>query len=224
MSDNKKPCEVLVLIGGNGSNLQALIDNQNQVFKVAGVISHRPDVFGLERAKQNHIKTDVVDHKSFTNRVAFEEQLANTIDKYDADLIVLAGFMRVLSPEFVSKYKAKLINIHPSLLPKYKGLNTHQRVIDNNEIHHGTSVHFVTADLDGGPIVAQAKIALGNDNEASSLQKRIQKAEHWLYPKVVNWYCEGRLSLTDNIVLLDNQPVPQTGISFTFDEKEGIAN
>lgn len=223
MTNKKLP--ILVLIGGSGTNLQSLIDHaENSQYTICAVISHNANAYGLERAKQANIATSVVSHNAYPDRETFEAALSKTIDQFNPQLIVLAGFMRILSAEFVAQYHSKLLNIHPSLLPDYKGLNTHQRVIDNQEDYHGSSVHFVTADLDGGPIVAKAKITLGNETNAASLQKRVQKAEHWLYPKVVNWFSSGRLQLTNNIVLLDNQPIPRNGLVFTYNESEGIAH
>lgn len=210
---------VVVLIGGNGSNLQSLIDRAIQnSYQIVGVISHKPDVFGLVRAKQANIPTTVVDHKQYIDRASFERALTEVVQSYQPELIVLAGFMRILSAQFVEQHATKILNIHPALLPNYKGLNTHQRVIDSNDDHHGATVHFVTADLDGGPLIAQAQIKLQYPTSIESVQARVLQAEHWLYPMVVNWYCEGRLKFFENQVLLDDQLIPPTGIVYNFED------
>lgn len=221
--NNNAACRVVVLIGGNGSNLQALIDHASQgSYQIVGVVSHKPDVYGLIRAQQRNIDTRVVDHTLFTERPAFEEQLAAIIDSFEPDLILLAGFMRILSGEFVQQYTGRLLNIHPSLLPDYKGLNTHQRVIENRETHHGCSVHFVTADLDGGPIIAKARITLDNETNVQVIQSRVHKAEHWLYPLVTQWFAAKRLTLKDSTVYFDQQPIAPLGMVFAFEETEGL--
>lgn len=215
-------CKVVVLIGGSGSNLQALINAMpNSHYEIVGVISHNPQAFGLERAKKAQIQTAIVDHTCFAERSAFEAALHETIQRFQPDLVLLAGFMRILSDSFVSQYSGRLLNIHPSLLPKFKGLHTHQRVLEHNETHHGASVHFVTAELDGGPVIAQTIIEVGEEKSAEALQQRILKTEHWLYPEIVNWFSNGRLKLSQNVVLLDNKPIQESGIQFTFTEIEG---
>ena len=212
---------VVVLIGGNGSNLQSLIDQaEHYQYQIVGVISHKPDVFGLVRAERAGIDPTVVDHRNFSDRSLFESALSDAITSYQPDLILLAGFMRVLSDTFVKQYSARILNIHPALLPYYKGLHTHQRVMENGDLYHGATVHFVTAELDGGPIIAKAQIELNNPTSIDSVQQRVLKAEHWLYPMVVNWYSQRRLKFSENTVLLDDQAVPATGIVFNFEETE----
>lgn len=216
-------CKVVVLIGGSGSNLQALIDAMpNSHYEIVGVISHNPTAFGLERAKKAHIQTAIVDHTAFAERSHFEVALHEAIQNFKPDLVLLAGFMRILSDAFVTQYTSHLLNIHPSLLPKFKGLHTHQRALEQGETHHGASVHFVSAELDGGPVIAQTIIEVGEDASAEALQQRVLKTEHWLYPEIVNWFSNGRLKLSQNVVLLDNQPIPETGLQFIFTETEGI--
>lgn len=201
---------IVVLISGNGSNLQAIIDSvQNGAIdgRVAAVISNKPDVYGLERAAHANIPAIAVDHTQFASRSDFEQALIQTIDQYQPDLVVLAGFMRILSSELVQHYLGTMLNIHPSLLPKYPGLDTHKRVLENGDKEHGTSVHFVTAELDGGPIIAQRSIHVTADDTEQTLQQKIQQQEHKLYPEVVSWFCSGRLQFKDGQAWLDQQPV-----------------
>lgn len=201
---------IVVLISGNGSNLQAIIDSvKSGAIKgqISAVISNRPSVFGLERAEKAGIPAITVDHTEFSSRTDFEQALSQTIDQYQPDVLVLAGFMRILSSEFVQHYLGKMLNIHPSLLPKYPGLNTHRRVLENGDKEHGTSVHFVTAELDGGPIIAQRSIHVTADDTEETLQQKIQQQEHKLYPEVVGWLCNGRVQFKDGKAWLDNQIV-----------------
>ncbi|GAB1268654.1 phosphoribosylglycinamide formyltransferase [Aurantivibrio infirmus] len=209
-----KCSKVLVLISGSGTNLQALIDaqlNDNLPIEICAVISNRPDVKGLERAEKAHIATQVVDHKEFSSRLEFDTAMMKTIDQYQPDLVVLAGFMRILTPEFVQHYLGKMLNIHPSLLPKYPGLHTHQRAIDAGDSEHGVTVHFVTEELDGGPAIIQAKIAVLKDDDADSLAKRVQQQEHRIYPLAVQWFAEKRIKLVNNSCHLDGELLPECG-------------
>jgi len=205
---------VVVLISGSGSNLQALIDGQaagDLPIEIVAVISNRPDVYGLTRAAQANIPTLLLDHKAFENRDAFDQQLMKMIDDFQPDLVVLAGFMRILTPQFTQHYLGKMLNIHPSLLPKFQGLHTHQRALDANETHHGVTVHFVTAELDGGPSVIQASVPIIDGDDASSLAKRVQQQEHIIYPLAVKWFAEGRLAMKNNRAYLDNELLPEHG-------------
>lgn len=226
MSPNttQSTCRVLALIGGSGSNLQAIIDasSEHQTFDVVQVISHNPDVYGLTRAQKANIPTQVVSHQAFASRELFEGALQAAIDSSQPDLIILAGFMRILSEQFVHHYIGRFLNIHPSLLPNYKGLNTHQRVIDAKESWHGASVHFVTPELDGGPIVAQVKFRIQKGDSAQSLKQKIQRAEHWIYPKVINWFAESRLNHVHNDILFDGTPLSANGLQFSDQDIEGI--
>lgn len=178
-------CKVVVLISGSGSNLQALIDNiasGDNPAQISAVISNRADAYGLQRAQSAGIATQVLDHKQFDGREAFDAALAAAIDAHQPQLVVLAGFMRILSAGFVRHYQGRLLNIHPSLLPKYKGLHTHQRALDAGDREHGCSVHFVTEELDGGPLVVQAVVPIAADDTADTLAQRVHGAEHQIYP------------------------------------------
>lgn len=211
---DKQPLRVVVLISGSGSNLQALIDGQQSgalPIEIVAVISNRPDVFGLERARQAGISARLLDHKGFANREPFDQALMALIDEYQPGLVVLAGFMRILTPAFTAHYLGRMLNIHPSLLPAYQGLHTHQRVLDAGERYHGVTVHFVTAELDGGPPVVQARLSIRPDDDASSLAKRIQTQEHHIYPLAVGWFAQGRLQMRDGRALLDGEPLPPQG-------------
>lgn len=203
----------VVLISGSGSNLQAFIDQiaaGELALDIALVISNKPGAYGLERAKQAGIDSLVVDHQNFTSRLSFDQALMSAIESADAELIILAGFMRILTTDFVTRYQGKLINIHPSLLPKYPGTQTHQRVLEAGDKWHGASVHFVVPEVDAGPIIAQGRLAVryGTSHAKDStetLQQRIHKIEHQLYPQVAGWFAAGRLSVIENQVLLDDE-------------------
>ncbi len=206
--------KVVVLVSGGGSNLQALIDGQKDgtlPIDITAVISNRPDVKGLDRARDAGICAELLDHKNFDSRDSFDAALMKTIDSFDAELVVLAGFMRILTPEFTEHYLGRMLNIHPSLLPKYQGLHTHQRALDAGDSEHGVSVHFVTAELDGGPVAIQAKVAVLTNDDASTLASRVQVQEHVIYPLAVKWFAQGRLSMSDNAALLDQKLLPSGG-------------
>lgn len=210
---------IVVLISGNGSNLQALMDFSSAGnYRVRGVISNEPDAYGLQLAKQSNIPTRVVNHKLYTSRNLFDQALSQAINEYEPGLIVLAGFMRILGADFVKRYQGKILNIHPSLLPNYPGTNTHQRVLDAGEKMHGVSVHFVTEELDGGPVIAQESIAIESIDNAETLALRINEKEHVLYPAVVSLFADGRLSLDENSAFLDEQLLPETGQRLTVHE------
>lgn len=206
--------KIVVLISGNGSNLQAIIDATESgriPGSVVGVISNRPDVYGLERANEHNIQAQVIDHKSYETREQYDQVLASSIAALNPDVVVLAGFMRILTADFVEQFEGKLINIHPSLLPKYQGLNTHQRALDAGDEEHGCSVHFVNEQLDGGPVILQAKVPVFGDDDADSLADRVHVQEHLIYPLVVKWLCEKRLRLQSDGVYLDNSLLPEQG-------------
>nr|WP_100546792.1 MULTISPECIES: phosphoribosylglycinamide formyltransferase [unclassified Pseudomonas] len=208
------PCNVVVLISGSGSNLQALIDSvahDGNPARIAAVICNRAGAYGMERAKQAGIATELLDHKQFDGREAFDAALIQAIDTHQPDLVVLAGFMRILTPGFVQHYAGRLLNIHPSLLPKHKGLHTHQRAIEAGDSEHGCSVHFVTEELDGGPLVVQAVLPVMADDTAESLAQRVHQQEHQIYPLAVRWFAEGRLRLGAQGAMLDGQPLPASG-------------
>lgn len=206
-------CKVVVLISGSGSNLQALIDSlqADSPAQISAVISNRADAYGLQRAAKAGIATQVLDHKAFTDREAFDAALIEAIDAYQADLVILAGFMRILTPGFVTHYTGRLLNIHPSLLPKYKGLHTHQRALEAGDTEHGCSVHFVTEELDGGPLVVQAVVPVMADDTPETLAERVHAAEHQIYPLAMHWFAQGRLQLNERGCQLDGQLLPASG-------------
>ena len=189
---------LVVLISGNGSNLQAIIDdiaNNNLPAQVVAVISNKADAFGLERAKKAGIEQHVLSQQNYDSREQYDVALKNLIDSFQPDLIILAGFMRILSNEFVNHYLQKMMNIHPSLLPKYKGLNTHQRVIDAGDKEHGCSVHFVTPELDDGPVILQATVEVKENDTAETLATRVHEQEHQIYPKAIRLFAENKIKL-----------------------------
>ncbi|MBS8241454.1 phosphoribosylglycinamide formyltransferase [Marinobacter lipolyticus] len=199
---------ILILASGNGTNLQALIDaSRERDFpgQVVAVGCNRPGAFALERAAQANIDTFVVDHKKYDSREEFDGALMAEIRRHNPDLVVLAGFMRILTTDFVRALRGSLLNIHPSLLPRYTGLNTHQRALEAGDEVHGVSVHFVTEELDGGPVIAQAEVTVDPDDTAESLAQKVQLKEHLLYPIVVRWFCEGRIQLGSDYVLFDGE-------------------
>ncbi|MGA8138975.1 MAG: phosphoribosylglycinamide formyltransferase [Pseudomonas gingeri] len=207
-------CNVVVLLSGTGSNLQALIDDMRtgkNPARIAAVISNRADAYGLQRARDAGIETRALDHKAFDGREAFDAALIELIDAFNPQLVVLAGFMRILSADFVRHYQGRLLNIHPSLLPKYKGLHTHQRALEAGDREHGCSVHFVTEELDGGPLVVQAVVTVESDDTAQSLAQRVHTQEHRIYPLAVRWFAEGRLVLGEQGALLDGQLLAASG-------------
>ena len=194
--------KIIVLISGNGSNLQAIIDACKSGIingKVVGVISNRDDAFGLERAKKDNIPSKVINHNNYNTRIDFDQKLVSTIKKFQPDLVVLAGFMRILSPIMTSAFKDKMINIHPSLLPKYPGLNTHEQVIANNDAEHGVTIHSVSEELDGGPIIAQSKILVHKKQKLDDLIERIHKVEHMIFPKVISMIASKEINIKDTI-------------------------
>jgi len=208
-----EPCPVAVLISGNGSNLQALIDaSEDSNYQVIGVISNNPKAFGLQRAEQAGIPTYVVDHRLYPDRVAFDRELIAQLNKLQPALIVLAGFMRILSSEFVNHFAGRILNIHPSLLPKYPGTNTHQRALDAGDNEHGVSIHFVTEHLDGGPVIAHATIPVDANDDAATLQQKVHVQEHRIYPQVVSMYADGRLEMRQETAWLDENALPANGI------------
>lgn len=201
---------IVVLISGNGSNLQAIIDAAAAgalPVEVRAVISNRPTAFGLERARRAGIAAVVVDHAAYPDRARFDAALQDAIDAYAPALVVLAGFMRILTPEFVAHYHGRLLNVHPSLLPAFRGLDTHRRALAAGATRHGASVHFVTAELDGGPVIAQQEVPILPDDDGTSLAARVQQAEYLLYPRVIGWFAAGRLTLQGNRAMLDGAPI-----------------
>jgi phosphoribosylglycinamide formyltransferase 1 len=209
------PPKAIILISGNGSNLQAFIDQveSNELnIDIVAVISNEPNAAGLERAKNANIETHAINHREFSQRELFDLELIRTIEPYDADIIVLAGFMRILSADFVNRYQGKLLNIHPSLLPKYPGINTHQRAIDNGDKLHGATVHFVVPELDAGPNIIQAQVPILVNDTPQTLAARVQAQEYIIYPIALKWFAEGRLKLLDGKSQLDHVDLPNTGL------------
>lgn len=205
---------IVVLISGGGTNLQAIIDaskHENYGGDVVAVVSNKADVYGLTRAQEANIATSVLSHKDFDSREDYDSALITEINHFQPDLIVLAGFMRILTPKFVQTFQGRLINIHPSLLPKYQGLHTHQRAIDAGDKEHGVSVHYVTEELDGGPVILQAKVPVFPEDSAEELAQRVHQQEHRIYPMVVNWCCEKRVTMEQDNALFNGVILPISG-------------
>lgn len=215
MSQSKP--RLCVLISGNGSNLQAMIDSVQSGrlhADIVAVIANKANAYGLARAEQAGIPAVCVEHKNFESREEYDMVLKETIDSYTPDCVVLAGFMRILTADFVHHYAGKLLNIHPSLLPKYKGLNTHQRAIENGDKEHGVSVHFVTPELDGGPVIIQSRVPVFPEDTPDELAARVQEQERQIYPLVLQWFVAGRLTMKDNKAVLDEKTLPAQGYAY----------
>ena len=197
----------VVLISGNGSNLQSIIDKAKSIdLTICCVISNKTDAFGLKRAAKVGIPCVALDEKLFDSKLSFDQEIIKVIDNYQAEVIILAGYMKILSADFISKYFGKILNIHPSLLPKFPGLDTHQRAIEASEKIHGVSVHFVTKELDGGPVIAQEFVNIDSTDNAQTLAKKVLDKEHVIYPKAIHWYTQGRLKLVNkNTATLDEK-------------------
>ncbi len=202
-----KKLSLAVLLSGNGTNFQAIIDNIEKgqlkaVIKI--VISNNKDAFGLQRAKKHNIKNLCIDHRDFEERESYDLRLIETLEQESVDYIVLAGFMRILGPNFIRNFPKKIINIHPSLLPKYPGLNTHKKVLENKDKEHGVTVHLVDEGLDSGPIIGFIKVKVEDGEKESNLKNRIHKLEHYIYPKILSEFQEGRISTIDNKIKIDD--------------------
>ena len=213
-SQQSRRRKLVILISGSGSNLQAFIDaskNSQLDAEIAAVICNRPGALGLERAAQAGICNESLDHTQFDSRECFDRALIQRIDRHQPDLIILAGFMRILSPHFVQHYLGRMLNIHPSLLPKYPGLNTHQRAIDAGDSEAGATVHFVTEELDGGPAILQACEAIKKTDDASSLALRVLAHEHRIYPLAAQWFVQDRLKLVADCAMLDGNSLSSSG-------------
>ena len=207
---NKLP--IVILISGRGSNMQAILDRAARgelAVDVRAVISNKATASGLDGASAAGIQTEVLDHRDFGGREQYDSALQNLIDRYQPALVVLAGFMRILTPAFVRHYQGRLINIHPSLLPAFRGLDTHQRALEAGATEHGASVHFVTEELDGGPVIVQSRVPVRPDDTADSLATRVLQAEHALYPTAIGWFAAGRLRFHAGAAYLDNQALTQ---------------
>jgi len=206
---------VVILISGRGSNLAAIlaaIDAGTLPIRVSAVISNNPRAAGLETARAAGVATEIVDHRDYPDRPGFDTALMRAIDRFDPHLVVLAGFMRILGDDFIRHYAGRLMNIHPSLLPKFKGLDTHARALAAGETRHGASVHFVTPAVDGGPVIAQAAVPVRPGDTPGTLAARVLAEEHRILPQAIAWFAEGRLSVRDGRVLLDGARRPEQGI------------
>ena len=207
-----------ILISGRGSNMQAFLDarsNGTLDAEIRLVISNNPDAPGLQRAAAAGISTRCIDHRAYGSREAFDRALVEELQTHQIDLVILAGFMRILTPLFLTPFAGRLLNIHPSLLPKYPGLHTHQRALDAGDREAGATVHFVTPELDGGPPIIHARVAVLAGDTADTLAARVVVQEHVIYPIAAQWYVQGRLRLTEQGAYLDGNPIPSGGIQHT---------
>ena len=214
---NNATNRIVILISGNGTNLQSIIDARNAGkfnAEIVAVISNRANVFGLERAKLAGIPAITLDHTHFNNRDEFDLTLAKTVEKFNPTLILLSGFMSILSNIFLRRFHSNVINIHPSLLPKYKGLKTHQRALEAGDSFAGATVHFVNENLDDGPCILQAKVKIRPDESPESLAERVLKMEHIIFPLAVQWFCDKRIALKNGIAIFDGIPLPKMGQQF----------
>lgn len=210
MNSAKTENKIGVLVSGGGTNLQSIIDNihfSDSNATIECVISNKKNVYALTRAEQASIANHVVQHGDYISRQAFEQALINVLDQYQVNIVVLAGFMRVLESHFIQHYSGSILNIHPSLLPKYSGLHTHQRVLDDGEKNHGCSVHFATAELDGGPVIIQARVPVLENDTEETLAARVLEKEHIIYPLCVKWLCENKIAYRDGVAYYDNKPL-----------------
>lgn len=210
----RKPAlRVVVLISGEGTNLQALIEaaRLDAQFAVVAAFSDRAGARGLERARNSGIAAHHIDPQAFSSREDFDSALADAIDAYEPGLIVLAGFMRILDPAFVARFADRILNIHPSLLPKFKGLHTHRRALEAGETEHGATVHFVTVELDGGPPILQYRVDIAPGDTEASLSAKVHTGEYIILPRAVSWFAEARLQLVDGHVMLDGERLTRPG-------------
>ena len=204
--------KIAVLVSGSGSNLQALID-ANLSGQMVGVISNKPEAYSIQRAQKAGIDTVIIEHKHYPKREAFDDVMHQQLLDWNVDLVILAGFMRILSPQFVQSWQGKMLNIHPTLLPHYKGMHTHQRVLNTGDIWHGCTVHYVTAELDAGQTLAHGVLQVNLHDDVTTLAKRVHQLEHLIYPQVVEWICQGAIQYTARGVLYRGQ-VMQKPIQF----------
>ncbi|MHB0774210.1 phosphoribosylglycinamide formyltransferase [Halomonas sp. WWR20] len=212
---------IVVLISGNGSNLQALLDAQEHDElggEIVAVVSNKADAYGLVRAKEAGVPAVVLPHREYDSRDAFDGALIKVIERHDPDLIVLAGFMRILTPVFVKRFYGRMLNIHPSLLPSYQGLDTHNRALADKVEEHGVSVHFVTDELDGGPVVIQAAVRVSPGDTVETLTEKIHAREHLIYPIAVRWFMTGRLQLGEEGAVLDSTLLPPQGLRLSHED------
>ena len=218
-SSQKASKNIVVLISGRGSNMEVFLEASDRGL-IAGnivcVISNRPNAQGIVTARQRGIATAIIDHQDFDTREAFDAALAQEVAAVDPDVVVLAGFMRILTPIFIDRFLGKLVNIHPSLLPKYTGLNTHQRAIDAGDAEAGATVHYVTNELDGGPAILQACVPITDDDTADTLASKVLAVEHLIFPEAVNWHLQGRVIHADDGAYLDGELLPPSGAQWTL--------
>jgi phosphoribosylglycinamide formyltransferase-1 len=203
---NKQRCQAAILISGSGTNLQSFIDrvaSGDLDLDIALVFSNKPDAYGLTRAANAGLPTVCIEHSAYPDRESFDRAIAAVLEPYAPDLIILAGFMRILSPWFVQQFAGRILNIHPALLPLYPGLNTHARALEAGDSHHGSTVHFVTEELDGGPRILAGRLAINRGETAAELEKRVQALEHRIYPQAAGLFASGRIAYRDGQVLLD---------------------
>ena len=212
---------IVILISGRGSNMEAIVRARIPGVRIAAVISNRPAASGLAFAREHGIATAVVDHTAHADRASFDAALAECIDAHAPDLVVLAGFMRVLTDGFVRRYEGRLLNIHPSLLPAFPGLHTHRRALDAGVKVHGATVHFVTAELDDGPIVVQAVVPVRADDDEATLAARVLAQEHVIYPQVVRWFAEDRLSFDDRGRAVVREACVDAGVAWISPAPDG---
>ena len=209
-------CRTAILISGSGSNLQSFIDRtaSGEIdLDLCLVFSNRRDAYGLVRAEQAGIETSCIEHGDYATREAFDRAVAARLDEAGPELLILAGFMRILTPWFVAHFEGRMLNIHPALLPAYPGLNTHQRVLDAGDAWHGSTVHFVTEELDGGPRILQGKLRVGPQETADELRARVQAIEHRIYPEAAHWFGQGRLEYRENTAWLDGALLEEPVVS-----------
>lgn len=224
-SPAQSPPGIVVLISGSGTNLQAILDavSDGRVqARVLKVISNRPQAGGLERAQRAGVPVEVIDHREYPDRSSFDRRLQQAIDAVTPDLVVLAGFMRILTEEFVRHYRGRMLNIHPALLPLYPGLDTHARALEAGDAWHGATVHFVTEDLDAGPSIVQARVAIQPGDSPETLAQKVQTCEHVIYPQAIAWFADGRLRLDGQAALLDGEPLPPGGVPSLVTETGSI--
>lgn len=217
------PAPVVILISGRGSNLQAILTQigaGHLPIDVRAVISNNPDAEGLKIARAAGVSSEVIDHRAFSDRTQFDNALQQAIDRHAPRLVLLAGFMRILGNAFIRHYAGRLLNIHPSLLPAFKGLNTHARALAAGVQQHGASVHFVSDDLDGGPSIIQAAVPVRPDDSAATLAARVLREEHRIYPIAIRWYLEGRLAIRNGRVLLDGERRAEQGMDITIEDRK----
>ena len=214
-SDIGSATSTIILISGYGTNLQAILDqiiNNQLPIRIISVLSDNPKAYGIERAKKSGIPTKIINYNSFTKKADFHQSIEDNIKKLDPNLIVLAGYMRILSTEFCRIFKGKILNIHPSLLPKFKGFNTYQRVLDSSDKFHGSTVHFVTAELDSGPLILQYRTRIRTDENPNQLKKRVQLGEHRIYPIAIRWFAEGTLKMVEGETVLRGKRITKPEI------------